>query len=49
MFEKSYGGKGIECGALNMLGPESGTIRRYGFVGVGIALLEEVCYFRGGL
>ena len=27
-----------------MLGPGSGTIRRYGLVGVGVALLEEVCY-----
>jgi hypothetical protein len=27
----------------------SGTIRSYGFVGVGVALLEEVCYCVGGL
>ena len=26
-----------------MLGPGSGTIRRCGFVGVGVVLLEEVC------
>ena len=34
------------CGGLNKNGPHrpigSGTIRRYGFVGVGVALLEEV-------
>jgi hypothetical protein len=27
-----------------MLGPGSGTIRKCGIVGVGVALLEEVCY-----
>ena len=32
-----------------MLGPGSGTIRRYGLVGVGVALLEEVCHCRSGL
>jgi hypothetical protein len=32
-----------------MLGSESGTIRTYGFVGVGVALLEEVCHCGGGL
>jgi hypothetical protein len=26
----------------------SGTIRRCGLVGVGVALLEEVCHCRGG-
>ena len=26
---------------LNMLGPRSGTNRRYGLVGVGVALLKE--------
>ena len=31
------------CGSLNMLGPGSGT-RRCGFVGVDVALLEEVCH-----
>jgi hypothetical protein len=30
-----------------MLGPGSGTIRRYSFVGEGIALLEEVCHCGG--
>ena len=33
------------CGGLNMLGPGSGTIRKCGLVGVGVALLEEVCHF----
>jgi len=32
-----------------MLGLGSGTIRRYGFVGVGVALLEEVCHCGHGL
>ena len=36
------------CGDLNMLGPGHGTIRRYGLVGVGVALLEEVCHCRDG-
>jgi hypothetical protein len=31
-----------------MLGSGNGTIRRYGLVGVGMALLEEVCHCRGG-
>ena len=37
------------CGGLNMLGPGSGTIRRCGLVGVGVALLEEVCHCGGRL
>jgi hypothetical protein len=32
-----------------MLGLGSGTIRRSGLVGGGMALLEEICHFRGGL
>jgi hypothetical protein len=32
------------CGSLNMHGPESGTIRKCGLVGVGVALLEAVCH-----
>ena len=31
-------------GGLKMLGPGSDTIRRYGLIGVGVALLEEVCH-----
>jgi hypothetical protein len=42
MFKEAHGGQGMECGGLNMLGPGSGTIWRYGFVAVGVALLEEV-------
>ena len=37
------------CGGLNMLGLGSGTIRRHGLVGVGVALLVEVCHCVGGL
>ena len=37
------------CGGLNMLGPGSDLIRRYGLVGVGVALLKEVCHCEGGL
>jgi hypothetical protein len=37
----------MHCGDLSENGPqrsiESGTIRRCGLVGVGVALLEEVC------
>ena len=33
----------MECDGLNMLGPGSGTISRYGLVGIGVALMEEVC------
>jgi hypothetical protein len=32
-----------------MLGPGNGTIWRYGLVGVGVALLEEVCHWGSGL
>jgi hypothetical protein len=35
------------CGGLNMLGSGSGTIRRYGFVGVDVALWKEVCHCGG--
>ena len=38
----------IICGGLNMLDPESGTIRSCGLVGVDVALLEEVCHCGGG-
>ena len=37
------------CNGLTMLGPGSDTIRRYGFVGVGVALLAEACHCGGGL
>lgn len=45
-------GLGVECGNLNVIGPhkliENGTIRWYGLVEVGIALLMEVCHCVGG-
>ena len=37
------------CDELNILGPGIGNIRRRGLIGVGVALLEEVCHFGGGL
>jgi hypothetical protein len=37
------------CGGLNMLDPGSGTIRRCGLFGIGVALLEDVCHCGGGL
>ena len=37
------------CGGLNMLGPGSGIIRKCGLVGVGVALLEDVCHYGGRL
>ena len=36
------------CGGLNMLGTINETIRRYEFVEVGVALLENVCHCGGG-
>lgn len=42
-----------DCGSLNVIGPHkligSDTIRRCHLVGVGMALLEDVCHCRGGL
>jgi hypothetical protein len=40
MFKQAYGGLGVECDGLHMLSPGSGTIRRCGLVGEGVALLE---------
>jgi hypothetical protein len=37
------------CGSLNMLGSGIGTIERCGLVGIGVALLKEVCHYGGGL
>ena len=37
------------CGGLYVLGPGSGTTRRCGLVGVGVASLEEGCHCRDGL
>jgi hypothetical protein len=36
------------CVGLTMLGLGTGTVRRCGFVGVGVALLGEVCHCGGG-
>jgi hypothetical protein len=38
LFEQAYGGQGVECDGLYMLGLGSGTIRRYGLVGIGVSL-----------
>ena len=50
---QTYGGQGLECGSLNVVGPcnlkGSVTLRRCDFVGVGMALLEEACHFGGRL
>jgi hypothetical protein len=42
-------GGDTHCGGLNMLGPGSGTVRRFGLVRAGVALLEEMCHCRDGL
>ena len=47
MFEQACGGQGVECDGLYMLGPGSGTTRRYGPFGLGVALLEW-CVSVGG-
>ena len=39
MFEQLYGGQGVECDGLYMIGPGSGTIWRCGLVGVDVSLL----------
>ena len=49
MFEQAYGGQGVEYDGLYMLSLEPGTDRRCGLVGVGVALLEEVCHCGHGL
>jgi len=49
MFKQACGGQGVECSGLNMFGPGSGTIWRYGFAAVGLVLLEEMCHFGQGL
>ena len=48
---QTYGSQGLEYGGLNVVGPcnlkGSGTLRRCGFVGVGVALLEKTCHCGG--
>jgi hypothetical protein len=34
----------IGCDSLYMLGPGGGTIWKCGLIGVGVALLKEVCH-----
>ena len=46
---QAYGGQGVECGGLNMLGPRSGTIRKFGLNEVGVSLFEEVHHCGSGL
>ena len=44
--------KGVECSGLNVFGPHnligSYTVGMCGFVGVDLALLEEVCHCEDG-
>ena len=40
---------GNNCGGLNTLAPGRGTIGRCGLVGVGVALLEDMCHCGHGL
>ena len=43
----------VECGSLNENGTHgllgNGTVRRCGLIGVGVALLEELCHCGHGL
>lgn len=45
MFEQVYDGQGVEYSVVNMLSPGSGTINKFGLVGIATALLEKVCHF----
>ena len=38
MFEQAYGGQGVECDDLYMIGPGSELIWKGGLVGVGVSL-----------
>jgi hypothetical protein len=38
VFEQAHGGHGVECVSLNMVDPESGTIRSCGLVGGSVPL-----------
>ena len=44
MFDQAYGDKKVACVDLSMFDTESVIIRRYGLVGVVVALVEEVCH-----
>ena len=47
--KKAYRGQEGNHGALDMLGPGSGTIRWCDLDGVGMAFLEKVCHSEGRL
>jgi hypothetical protein len=36
-----------DYGSLNRLGPRIGTIRRFGLVGIGVTLLEDMYHYQG--
>jgi hypothetical protein len=40
VFDQVYGGKGVECDGLYILGPGSGTIWRCGLFGIGVTGFE---------
>ena len=50
---QAYGDQGMEDGSLDVTGPHNltgnGSITRCGFVGIGMILLEDVCYCGGRL
>ena len=50
---QAYGGQGVECGSLNVIGLHNllarGTLGRYGLVKVGVTLLKQVYHCRAGL
>lgn len=44
MYEQAYWSLGVECGTLNKLGQQSGTIKLCGLARVGVAFFEEVVH-----
>ena len=42
MFEQAYGGQGVDCDGLHMLGQGSGTVWRCGLVGAHPGLLKRL-------
>ena len=50
---QTYGDQVVKCGGFNVIGShkliQKGTIRKYGFVGIGMTSLEEVCNSGGRL
>jgi len=54
LWLQAYGNQGVECGGLNRFGPQKlACLNAWhigsGLVGIGVALLEEVCHCWGGL